>query len=176
MITPYRIQLRNKIDGYLLDLAEVKSWLRVSYDTDDALLQSLIEGAETLFEEYTGRTVSKANISLVYKGEDINEKIISLPYPPMVGVLASYGDSYSNALHFEFNTANNTVVITDDTSEYNEVVIAYEAESNGTDKIGIKILLLQIIALMYDNRGDVNYSIDISQIKGIQKYNMKGWF
>ncbi len=43
----------------ILSLEEIKEYLRIDYDTDDALLSEMIEGAQEWAEEYCGHPLSK---------------------------------------------------------------------------------------------------------------------
>ena len=167
----YTIINRTKTDGNLLSLDEAKRWLKIDTSDEDELISTLIKSAEQQAEDYLSRSISRTTISVVFRGIDI-EYPQRLPLLPLRGVLMAYGDGFGNALSFEDNVGDGTIMFDDDVSGYNEVMIGYECGSNDADKDGMKVLLLQLVAMMYERRGD---DIDLSLIPGLQRYSLKLW-
>ena len=97
------IQLVTPSGSLALPISEVKNFLRLDEDTDDAIIISLIKSAESFAEEYTHRSlltktfkfsidgISEGDIPLwegLRVGPDlsIRRRAIELPNPPLVSV------------------------------------------------------------------------------------------
>jgi hypothetical protein len=152
----------------ILNLDDVKNWLKVDFDRDDALITDLIEAAIDLFELYTGYSVDSENVK-VWLRSDIS--IFTLPYvfPDVINSVKING----NDVVFTFDGLN-TIVLDDIDVPDGVIEVDYQTEA-GLD-YGMKVILYEIVAILYDNRGNANEQIDLSKIKMIDKYNKNLWF
>lgn len=136
-----------------LTLADVKSWLKVDFDAEDALITSLITGVREKIEEFTG-------LSLVIKTiEYFNEVIedeIELPYPnhdaiTEVKVNGVVSTDYSKTGLTSFIIRPNVVTTTLTSDEYG-VYVKYT--TTGECPQGIKQEMLKLISEKYRKRGN----------------------
>jgi hypothetical protein len=165
---------RDKPQGFLLDLDEVKSWLRVDSTADDLLLTELIKSAEFMFEDYTGRLAEWENVAIMVNPYGVENPVFTMPLLPINRVTAVV-DNEQNPVQYESNMASGTVTITEDVSEKDFLLIAYEGKSNDGILQGIRVILLQIVALLYENRGDTQADLSLGKIPGIDQYKLKLW-
>lgn len=66
-----------------ITLQEAKDYMRVDYDTDDTLIQSIITASYDMFESYTGRVLAPATVTLYYGSYG---STIHLPIAPIVTI------------------------------------------------------------------------------------------
>lgn len=152
---------RNKLGTLAVSLDEAKSWLRVDSNEDDTLINTLIESAEFMFEDVTGMFVTEEEVKLT--STDVELRLPFLPASTITSV-----DENGDAEEFEYDAGFGYIKFEDD-SEHN---ITYAGKG---DIASYKTVILQIIALLYENRGDVNADVDISKVNGIDKYINKQW-
>lgn len=69
--------------GDVITVSELKQWGRIDYDDDDALLQTLIDGAVDMTERYLYQTLKQKTYTFEYQGYGVE---IPLPYGPHVSV------------------------------------------------------------------------------------------
>lgn len=70
-------------EGQAVSVEQVKNYLRVDYDVDDTIIQFLIKGAQSEFENYTRRTLFESNIVAYFSSFG---DTIRLPYAPVIEV------------------------------------------------------------------------------------------
>lgn len=88
----------SKPKGLALSLDEVKNFLRIDHDIDDAFLNSAIRSATTKFENYTGRALVNQEWQVTFK--QMNVASITLPIRPVqditkIELINYYGQSSS---------------------------------------------------------------------------------
>ena len=152
---------RTKLSGYAVTLDEAKSWLRVDIGSDDSLIQLLIESAELMFEDYTGLFVSEEEVKFT-----TSEYEVRMPYLPALSIASE--DADGNAETFDYDAGSG--YITFDVGGEHNVTYAGKGQLEA-----YKAIILQIVALLYENRGDTNADVDISKVNGIEKYTNKLW-
>lgn len=76
--------------GYIiaepLTIAELKSWMKISFTDDDVLIGELISSAREYLEQYTGLSLAQREITVVADIEDD----FKLPYGPAQSITAVY--------------------------------------------------------------------------------------
>lgn len=150
-----------------ITLDEAKSWIRVTHKYDDSLIAGLIKSAYYLFEEYADMTLLKSIYTVRFEKDDYYK----LPRGPISGVLTVARPDGSFVTEYVFDGVDTLYIESVDDVEYYD--ITYEADS--AEDPGIHLILLQILAAIYEKRG-IAEPADISDIKGLHKYKRKLWF
>jgi uncharacterized phiE125 gp8 family phage protein len=158
-----------------LTLDEVKEWLKVDGDDDDAVIAAIITEVRELVEEYLGISIVSQQIMMAVQ----NARKVSPPYGPVntiVSVQNSTGDDVTYTWDgFVVSMPHGTVSVTAGSSPTMSV-ITYLA---GYTQIpaGLKLGLKQVIAWLYENRGDSDkLPYMIYQNANLQPYRQKVWF
>lgn len=168
----YRYSLQETTQPAVLPLSatEVKTYLRIDNDSDDALIENLIAAACKLCERSTGLSLINREISLYMDAWD--NEILPLPSVPVVSVNAI--KVYSSETSSSVYSASNYYV--DNKNLYNPRIVLKEGPViplPGIDVNGIEIQytagfgasaeyvpallkqgMLQVIAYLYEHRGD----------------------
>lgn len=120
-------------------LEEAKVYLRVDFDDDDAVIARMIKSSVQRLQKYSGRVFTRSQCHAVYAQEPGGDRIL-LAYNDNITITGDYADCMIGT----------TVIKTTDT----EVEIDYEA---GYTVIPdwITTAVLQDVAWMYENRGDM---------------------
>jgi uncharacterized phiE125 gp8 family phage protein len=69
-----------------VSLEEAKAWLRVEVDTEDALIEMLIQAARERAEEITGRAFVQRQLEAVYDAFPVSGGEIEIPCAPLISV------------------------------------------------------------------------------------------
>ena len=137
-----------------VSLDQVKAWLKVDWDTEDALIETLISAAREKCEQYTNRAFVSQGITETFGVNDeitlARGEVISVD-SVTVGVTALTTADYTTDDHdYGFTiTLNN---LPDD-----RVTVVYTAGygTNASDvPRAIAAAIYLMVADMYDNRGD----------------------
>lgn len=76
--------------GYIiaepLTVAELKSWMKISFSDDDVLISELISSAREYLEQYTGLSLAQREITCICDLEDD----FDLPYGPVASITDVY--------------------------------------------------------------------------------------
>ena len=162
--------------GEPLNLSEVKDWLRVDGDDDDSLITNLITQVRELVESYLGTSIALQDITLTTGNGGSG---ITLPYQPIASI-TSVQDDDGNDVSYDWNgymlSFNNMIISVTAGSTPDHFTVVYEA-GYATIPAGLKLGLLEVIAWLYENRGDagkLNYMI--YQNANLQPYRAKIWF
>lgn len=152
---------------------EVKDFLRVHDNTDDAIIDRLITDARETAEHYSERALITQTLKVTldsFPDDGNNAGAIVLPRPPIQSItsivyVADDVDGTSTTLaatEYAVDTVNGWIVPSYDDEEWpetreqiNAVVITYVAGYGGASAVPtqFKGLMLAYIALKYDNRG-----------------------
>jgi uncharacterized phiE125 gp8 family phage protein len=178
--------------NYAVDLTDVKSYLKIDYTTDDALLQLLIKTATLLIEKYTRRELLNKTFNLYldffpysqnygYTFEGINNENTILVKRSKLQSITSIKYYYNSSLEtldsslYSFTQdndysriylINNNSWVSTDTRKQAiniEFVAGYGATNSSIPQV-LKDALKIIIAYMYANRGDCVIVNDTSDI------------
>lgn len=136
-------------------LQEAKDWCKIDdVDDDDTLIEELITSARILCEEYSGISFINRTVTA-----SLNNSLggIELPYGP-VKTFTSIVDSESNSLEYTLRNEKFKQLI-DPAKSFVKVV--YTAGYKILPK-NLKTAILNQIAWMYDNRGDVKIASALS--------------
>lgn len=159
-------------------LPEAKEWLRVDYTTDDALITSLITRSRELVETYTNSSIVLTTIVL----EATARAVIQLPYGPIITV-SSVKDIDGNDLPYEWDHFVVTLEpkswspTAPEAPQYVNTTTTYDA-GYATVPEGLKAVLLEVLAYLYENRGDVPFPVIqnlLYQIQPLKQYRKKIW-
>ena len=149
-----------------LTLEEVKEWLRVEFDEEDTLINSLSKRARELIERYLNISLVASMVNLEASGREV----LQLPYSP-IDAIGYVNDLYTDepveyeekvdGLHFSYPLP--------------DVSVAYTTKPLADE--GVKLGLLEVIAYLYENRGDeINFASLIFHNTNLQPYRDKLWF
>jgi uncharacterized phiE125 gp8 family phage protein len=138
--------------------AQVKSWLKVDFDTEDTLISSLITQVRELAEEASGLALIDKTIAYFEEDRELISDWITLPYPQHNAITSIVLDGatlatsdYSKTGLTQFlvkvtaagsNTDNNNMGLT-----VTYTTLAYCPE-------GVKLAILKSIAETYEKRGN----------------------
>ncbi len=177
--------------------AEVKTWLRIDeFSVDeDALLDSLITRARTRFEEMTQRSCKIQTFDYYLDYVDLNEPV-AIPKAPLVSVISIKGfattdadDSGGTAMStsgFYVDTARefgrvmplSAYTYPTGTREINPYIIrftaGYSSNSTGVPE-GVKTEIKQLVAALYEHRGDEMEQAKILEAYGGAEYALPTW-
>ncbi len=151
------------VNGITLELA--KAHMRVSDDTDDALITSLIDQARTSIEDYTDRSLVGLDITLLVSAR---ESMVLL-YEPINGDTLTVLDIDEDAVEFTYDGLE----LVFDEEVTNTLRISYSTFTDITQ--GLTLGWLEVIAFLYDNRGDVTLAEFLSTNKNIELAKQKIW-
>lgn len=145
----------------LLELQDVKDWLRVASDDDDALIQGLIDGAQRRYEGPSG-VLGRTLVRQAWTGriEEWPSCITSMeiPLPPLVSVdeVRVDGTAVDASTYSVFGVGSDLIPAKiKPTGDWagSEVEIDFTAGYEaGSLPASLKVALLQVIAGWYDNR------------------------
>ena len=171
-----------------LTLSDVKDYLRISGNSEDALVTSFIKAVRIFCEDYTGRALFTQTLILKLDTDRISEdplwegtkvgpylnfykNFISLPKPPLQTVtsLITFDDADSGTTmassRYYVDSAREPARVVLRTGETfptalrvaNAIEVTYVAGYNSVANIPepLKIGMLQHIAYLYDQRGDM---------------------
>jgi len=148
-----------------INIFDAKSWLRVTYDGDNDLINSLITQSRELVETYINQSIIETTIELW----STSRKTLTLPYGPVIeisGITTIDGDDVDY-------TYNGFEVSFEDT--YVDTITTYTA-GWGTIPSGLDLVLLQILSFLYENRGDdTEIGNLLYQNKFLQQYRKSIW-
>jgi len=135
-----------------LSAAVVKAWLKVDFDTEDALITSLITGVRQKIEEFTGLALVVKTIE--YFDEIIEEEFL-LPYPEHdaiseVKVNGVISTDYTKTGLNQFIVRPNIVTTTSE----NDSGFYCKYTTTGNCPEGIKQEMLKLISEKYRKRGN----------------------
>ena len=151
-----------------LTLDEVKNFLRVDANSDDALITSLITAARLFCEGNTGRSLITRSYSLFLDSWP-ELRVIELPYPPLLSVTQVNVYAVDNSfvtldpVNYYVDTAGGRIVLADSAVRplpgriANGIEIQFTAGYGVTENDVPALLrqgMLQLIAHLYEHRGD----------------------
>lgn len=151
------INVLTEQDANIIDLAEIKNFLRIDFDDDDNLLKELLKTAVKQCELYISKSLSEKNYKLsVY---ECTTNTLNLPYPPVISVNSiTIIDKYNNNIEYTnylLDTISNKIIFRNLPSNFYRIDIIY---TSGYTKIpdDIKQGILFHISKMYEDK--VGYS------------------
>jgi len=157
------IQLRKETTGSeILSILDVKKWLKVDYSTEDLILTELITQSREILENYLDLSLIDSVIDITTDNNNI-----MLPYPT-IHQISTVVDLTGNTLEYEFNG----FYITVNTNDTYKIIYSTKYD---TQIKGIKLFLLEIIAYLYENRGDTKLQEYLNNNSGLKKYRNKVW-
>jgi hypothetical protein len=146
------IKLEQNIFHYV-SLQEMKSYLRVSHDEDDALIKTCVEASTKFIQEYCQYLLCECIVTCLYDNHNRNilefnrkSKIVYLPYRPIKRVLFIKTE---DGIELGFKLDGDKVVILDDT--FTKAFIIYKGGEREIPA-DLKLVLYKIAADMYFNR------------------------
>jgi uncharacterized phiE125 gp8 family phage protein len=139
--------------------AEVKSWLKVDFDTEDTLITSLITQVRELAEEAAGLALIAKTIEYYENDRDILCDWIKLPYPVHNEITEVKLDGTGLTSESYSKTGLNQFLIkvtgtTTATDTLNDSGLFVKYTTKDTTIAGIKLAMLKEIAEIYEKRGN----------------------
>lgn len=146
-----------------LTLDEVKAFIRVDFDTDDDLITSMIDQSRDLIEQYTNSSMVDSDIVLIAS----KRESLVLPYSP-VNVITSIVDIDDNAIDYTYDK------LTVELKATTTFTVTYS--TTGTVPDGLKLGWLEIMAYLYEQRGDTSQiALILYYNKNLMPYRRKIW-
>jgi len=135
--------------------SEVKAWLKVDFDTEDDLIESLITQVRELTEEFTGLSLIDKTIEYFEEDEDILKYWIKLPYPEHDAITEVIVDGTEVTDYLQTGLTQKLIKISSFTTtsvEDKGLKVTYTTE--GSCPNGVKVGMLKGIAEAYEKRGN----------------------
>ena len=135
--------------------SDVKAWLKVDFNDEDALINSLITQVREIAEEASGLALIDKTIEYFEDDADILSDWIKLPYPQHnaiteVKVNGEVTTSYAKTGLTQFLIGVDNFAST--TSSDNGIYVKYTTLANCPE--GVKLAMLEAIAENYEKRGN----------------------
>lgn len=141
---------------YLVDAREVAAHLRVA-ESDTNYLNIIIANAQAVFTAQTNRVIGTFTYQYTLSGNKRTE--IRLPYPP-VHSITSVVNGNNNPV--AYTLVNDNCLQT--TNLHETLKIVFEAGYTLENvPLGVKMAILQYIALLYTHRGDTAVEAEVYQ-------------
>lgn len=156
---------KTKIGQEVLSLSDVKSWLRISFNSDDDLLNNLIIQSRELVETYINQSIVETKIVC----EASPRETLVLPYGPIISI--------SGVTDFDGNDIEYTWDGFEISFEplYSNTITTYISGMIDIPS-GLKLILYQFILYLYENRGDDSgFQNLLYKNKYLQQYRKKLW-
>ena len=153
-----------------ISLEDAKLWLRVDGDSDDDLITSLITQTRELVEQYLN--ISIVDTTLEVEASPRIELV--LPFGPVQSI-TSVTDQDSNDVTYTWNGfyisfESPVYSVTGGNTGYVTTVTTYDA-GLGTIPAGLNLGLLEMLAWLYENRGDSSgFMMALYQNQNLQPY------
>jgi uncharacterized phiE125 gp8 family phage protein len=152
-----------------LSVDEVKAYLRIDGNTEDALITSMIKSARTTAEKYMGLSLISQKWKLSF--DDICAQEIELPYGPVVGIdLVKLYDAQNAETTFStgnyYLTSGNLSIYFREIPSSQRVEIIYSTgfgASAGAVPELIKQGILAHIAFMYERKFVSNQATEVAK-------------
>lgn len=170
-MTPYRLKLITGPTSEPVTAAEAKLHARIDDDTDNAAIAGMIKAARELAETYTRRAFITQTWAL-YADAFPSCGFIELPRPPLISVthVKSYTDAdvastFSASSYYVDDASTPGRLVLRDSAAWpdvtrvaNGVEIRYVAGYGDAASVpqSVKIGVLQLVAWLYQHRGDAN--------------------
>ncbi len=180
--------------------SEAKAWLRVedtsTYTAEDSLIDAIVTRARQRFEDVTKRSCLVQTFDYYLDEMPDHGAAVALPKAPLVSVVSIRGfsstestDSGGTAMtttDWYVNTARefgevmpvSGAVYPTATREVNPVIIRFTAGySSGSSGVpeGVKAEIKQIVASLYEHRGDEQEQAGILEAYGGAEYALPTW-
>lgn len=178
--------------------SEIKTWLRLDEHevSEDALLDSLIVRARRRFEEMTQRSCLVQTFDY-YLDEPLNDLCpVEIPKAPLVSVTSIKGFSSTEATDTGGTAMSTSGYYVDTAREFGRVLplsaftyptatreingtiirftAGYSSGSSGVPD-GVKTEIKQIVAALYEHRGDEQEQVKILEAYGGAEYALPTW-
>lgn len=155
---------------------EVKDWLRMSYSTEDTLIEGLIKTARTYAESYCCISIIEKQIKVVFTHD--GEKAIELPFGPNISITAlnfrscrlrDWSDVFTTT---DWNYDGDFI---SNWTGYHEATYT-AGYPDGEVPQGIKDAIKMICARLYEHRGDQKgFSLSIEEMDLLNPYTVRFW-
>ena len=141
----------------LISLSEVKEWLIVGHDEDNALLTRLIKGVRQAFEKWTKHILIASDVTLIAQVNNCEFRIPRLPIRSIVSVGIRQNDgSYEALTSDDYTQLGDSIIF----EKLGIIQIEYSAGYDANDLPAghplpddIKTSIFEEIAFRYDKRG-----------------------
>ena len=184
--------------GEPVSRSEVKTWLRLDEHevSEDALLDSLITRARQRFEEMTQRSALHQTFDCYLDEEPDSGCPITIPKAPLVSVTSIKGFSSTEATDTGGTAMSTSDWYVDTASEFgrvypvsgatyptatrdlNPAIVRFTARySSGSSGVpdGVKTEIKQLVAALYEHRGDEIEQARILEAYGGAEYALPTW-
>ena len=162
-----QIKVNSLLGNEIITAADVKSYVRIDTNEDDALIANMITEARIWCENYISRDIVPKNRTYYI---DSTNGLFDLPFAPVAtivsvtveGEAATYTEYGLDDLSIELNGGpSNNVKITYTTAGLNDGLI--------------KQALLQMVSNLYDNRADFEIGKAVNEIPTNVKSILSGY-
>lgn len=144
----YSYTILEQLEQEIIDLKEVKNYIRITNDNDDELLRSMINSAIQIAENFTNLTL----MNKVVEVQISDANILHLPFTPIKEITNIIIDEKEISLDQAYIKDN---IITLTNHKATKLKVNYTAGYEDKDKIPAPIIqgIMLHVASMYDARG-----------------------
>lgn len=149
------ISILTEENSNIIELSEIKNFLRIDFNDDDNLLKELLKSATKQCELYISQSLSKKTYKFsIYS---ITNNILKLPYPPIISITSvNIVDKNNNSIeytNFTLDPISSSLIFKNLPSNFYRVDMTYKS---GYSEIpnDIKQGLLFHISKMYEDKVD----------------------
>ena len=151
------INISEEQDINIMDLAEIKNFLRIDFDNDDNLLKELLKSAIRQCELYTSKSLYQKTYKFsTYKNVT---NILNLPYSPLISITSvNIIDKNNNSIeyiNYTLDTISSSIIFKSLPNDFYRIDITYKSGYTQLPN-DIKQGLLFHISKMYEDK--VGYS------------------
>jgi len=162
-----QIKVNSLLGNEIITLGDVKNYVRIDSDDDNAIITNMITQARIWCENYISRDIVPKNRTY-YLGE--TSGLFDLPFAP-VATIVSVTVEGEAATYTEYGLDDLSIEL--DGGPSSNVKVTYT--TSGLNDGLIKQALLQMVSNLYDNRADFVTGTIVSQIPTNVKSILSGY-
>ena len=145
---------------------EVKEWLRVEFDAEDSLIKNLTDRAIEMIEQYLNISIIDSTVKIEATGREE----LYLPFQPVVNIVEVVEPKTLDPVEYEEEIYGLRFSF-----PYSNILVTYD--TRGFLDIGLKTAILEVIAKLYENRGDeIDFNSVLYSNTNLQPYRNKLWY
>jgi uncharacterized phiE125 gp8 family phage protein len=130
-------------------VSDAKSYMKITFDTDDIIIDGLIGSARRLLEKFTGLSFGAKTFTVMM---EVNDQWVDLPYGPVASITSV--TRFDDISHTELLTVDDDYKLVNGRlymTQPGEFTIVYVTANTLRDDL--KTDIYRLVAYMYANRG-----------------------
>lgn len=137
-----------------ISVSEAKAWLKVDWDSEDALIETLISAAREKCEQYTNRAFIEQTITETFGAND--DVVLSRGDVITIDSVMVGDESIAPVDYGTYEDATGQVILLSELPDERVEVVYTAGYGPAADDVprAVKAAIFLMVAEMYDNRGD----------------------